>query len=103
VEAVIAALHKAAHNAASYMTEDLRNKALSAGWHPDVTENLHVTFNGKTFSSHVHPDFHERAFTHEFGKEGVPPTNVLRKFSQSHGDGERSFLLNFHKHVGGLK
>jgi hypothetical protein len=28
---------------------------------------------------------------------------VLRKFSQSHGDGERSFLLNFHKHVGGLK
>lgn len=103
MEAVLEALAAAAHDAASYMTSDLRNKALSAGWHPDVANNLHVTFDGKKFTSHVHPDFQQRAFVHEFGTEGVSPTGVMRKFAQNHSDGERAFVLNLGHHMKGLK
>jgi hypothetical protein len=103
VEAVIEALEKAAHNAASYMTTDLRHRALEAGWHPEVAGNLNVTFDGKSFTAHVHPDYKERAFEHEFGSETQRGTAVLRKFANQHADGERSFMLNFHNHMRGLK
>jgi len=85
------------------MTVDLRHRAMEAGWHPEVVDNLHVKFDGKQFTSHVHPDYAERAFEHEFGTEEKRGTAVLRKFSSNHHDGERSFVLNFHKHIGGLK
>jgi len=103
VEALITALEKAAHNAASYMTVDLRNRAIEAGWHSDVANNLNVTFDGKNFNSHVHPDYAERAFEHEFGTETKRGTAVMRKFASNHADGERAFSLNFHNHMRGLK
>lgn len=85
------------------MTVDLRHRALEAGWHPEVASNLHVTFDGKNFNSHVHPDYADRAFEHEFGTENKRGTAVLRKFASQHHDGERAFLLNLHSHMKGLK
>ncbi len=85
------------------MTEDLRNRAMEAGWHPEVVRNLSVTFDGKKFTSEVHPDYLERAFEYEYGTEDIRATAVMRKFVSQHHDGEQSFVVNFHQNIEGHK
>lgn len=85
------------------MTQDLRSRAIQAGWDPEVASSLDVTFNGKQFTSNVHPDFIEQAFEYEVGSEDTRATAVLRKFVAEHAEGERAFADNFSDQIRGLK
>ena len=100
MEEVFSAIENAAHDAARYMTVDLRNRAHAAGWDSEVAENLHVRYAGGNFSAHVSPGYEERAHVHEYGTEHSRPTGVLRKFANEHSDGERAFVHNLNKHLG---
>jgi len=102
VEEVISAIENAAHDAANYMTVDLRNRAHAAGWDHEVANNLHVLYADGKFSTHVPPKYSDRAHLHEYGSEGVRPTAVLRKFANEHSDGERAFAMNIHHHLKGV-
>jgi len=85
------------------MTADLRSHALEAGWHPDVVAHMHVEHNNGEFSVKVHPDYHSRAFTHEYGDETARPTAVIRKYSNNNGHTSQVFKAYFSKNFGGNK
>ena len=85
------------------MTQDLRSRAIQAGWDLDVANSLDVTFNGRQFTSNVHPDFIEQAFEYEVGSEDTRATAVLRKFVADPADGAKTFSDNFSDQIRGLK
>ena len=92
---------KAAHTAASQMTADIRASALAKGWHPDVVDNMHVKYHEGTFKVDIHPDYKERAFTHEFGNESTRPTAVLRNHEGQTHKAEKAFSTSLKVHLGG--
>jgi hypothetical protein len=79
------AIQKSTGDVASSLTTKLRESALEHGWDRDVVANLHVVHNNGSFDVHVHPDYKDRAFVHEYGNESVRPTAVIRKFSNQKG------------------
>ena len=97
----IDAAHTAAHSASSFMTADLRGHAYHAGWHPDVINNTHVTYDGKGFSTVVHPDHHDAALFHEYGNERTRPTAVVRNFGNDTSQAERAMLTSLVRQIGG--
>ncbi len=84
------------------MTADLRGHAYHNGWHPDVINNTHVTYDGKSFSTVVHPDHHEAALNHEYGTETSRPTAVIRKYGNDTSQAERAMLTSLARQIGGL-
>lgn len=102
MENIIAAIEQAAHDSAVHLTADLRERALAAGWHPEVATNLHVSYDGESFKAHVHPDYADAAHVHEYGDENKRPTAVLRKFAKETHNSGRVMAHNLSRHVGGL-
>ena len=92
---------KAFHDTAKDMTADLRKDALSHGWHKDVVNNMHVEYSDEAgFTVKVHPDFHDRAFLHEFGSPGNQPTAVIRKYSNRDNVSNDVIIKHLEKHAG---
>jgi len=98
----INAAHKAAHSTAEFMTGELRRSALEHGWHPDVVANMHVNYDGEEFKVHVHPEYRDRAFVHEFGDENNRPTAVIRKYDNDGFNYSQVFHMHLSKHLGGI-
>lgn len=95
------AVEHAAHAAASQMTSDIRQSALEHNWHPDVVRNMHIKYDNGSFGVHVHPDYEDRAFMHEFGTETSRPTAVIRKYEGQHSNSSSTFVKSFMEHLGG--
>lgn len=95
------AIQRAGHEAAAYMTADLRYRALEHGWDPEVVSNLHVQHSEGKFSTHVPAEHADKAFSHEYGTETTPPSAVIRKYSKSSA-GDEAFFHSINKHLGGL-
>lgn len=94
------ASQRAAADTAKFMTHQIRSQATAAGWDADVVKNVHVEYDGKSYSTKVHPDYAERAFVHEYGNGDSKPTAVLRKFSSDTQTTERAFLQMLSHHYG---
>lgn len=93
------AFDKAFHDTANDMTEELRNNALSSGWHKDVVNNMSVKYSENDgFVVDIHPDYSERAFIHEFGSPGNTPTAVIRKFKNKDSKSESKFFTHLDRH-----
>jgi 2,4-dienoyl-CoA reductase-like NADH-dependent reductase (Old Yellow Enzyme family) len=101
VKRLTEAVHVAAHAAATQMTSDIRHSALSHNWHPDVVRNTHVKYEDGKFGVHVHPDYEDRAFVHEFGNQSNQPTAVLRKYEHQSQNATKMFADSFMEHLGG--
>jgi hypothetical protein len=80
------------------MTADLRQRALSSGWHPDVVENMHVQFGDEGFKVNIHEDHAEKAWIHEYGNETSRPTALLRKYANDDSDAKNMFMSNVIHH-----
>lgn len=91
---------KAAYDTAAFMTADLRERALSSGWHPDVVNNMHVEFGDEGFKVNIHEDHQEKAWIHEYGSESSRPTALLRKYANDHSDAKSMFMNNVAYHGG---
>jgi len=74
-------IHNLKHQTAQELTSELRNRALSSGWDKDVVNNIRVEYKDQKMGVHVHPDYAEQAFKHEFGTENSRPTAVIRKLN----------------------
>ena len=95
------AVHVAAHAAARQMTSDIRQSALDHNWHPDVVRNMQVKYTDGSFNVHIHPDYEERAFVHEYGSETSRPTAVIRKYETQSHNAVSTFATSFMEHLGG--
>lgn len=98
----IDAAHNAAHSTAAFMTADLRSHAYHAKWDGNVINNMHVMYDGKSFSTQVHPDHHAGALFHEYGDETTRPTAVIRNFGNDTRQAERAMITHIARSVGGL-
>ena len=92
------AAHAAAGDTARFMTGQLRHHALNHGWDADVVANTHVVFEDNKFSTHIHPDYVDRAFVHEFGNESNRPTAVIRKFLNNDATSKQAFMISMNNH-----
>jgi hypothetical protein len=93
------AFDKAFHDTAKDMTEELRQNALDGGWHADVVNNMSVKYSENDgFVVDIHPDYSDRAFMHEFGSPGKPPTAVIRKYRNKDTKSESSFFNYLERH-----
>ncbi|CAB4123834.1 hypothetical protein UFOVP45_36 [uncultured Caudovirales phage] len=95
------AIVKAAHDAASQMTADLRHSATEHGWHPDVVNNMRVNYHSGEFKVDIHPDVKDRAFVHEFGDESTRPSAVIRKYDSQTKNAEATLLRSLGSYMGG--
>jgi hypothetical protein len=93
---------KAADDTAASMTMELRGNALKAGWHKEVVDNLQVKHSDGSFSVHVHPDFKDRAFVHEYGDEKSKGTAVIRRYNKPES-GDKAFMKALKVHADGKK
>lgn len=91
---LLAASQRAQQDTARYMTRQLRNSALNAGWDADVVQNLHVVNEDGKFQTKVHPDYADRAFVHEFGNETTRPTAAIRKFGNDGDAYDKAFMVS---------
>jgi len=91
---------KAAHDTAAFMTADLRQRALSSGWHSDVVNNMHVEFGDDGFQVRIPDEHAERAWIHEYGSEKSRPTAVIRKFANDDASSKGMFMKNVSYHAG---
>lgn len=84
------------------MTKEIRGNALMHGWDSDVVDNMHVEYSEESgFKVKVHPDYHDRAFMHEYGRPGVSPTAVIRKFSNREAtESDKAFIHHLNKRAG---
>lgn len=94
------AVHNAATDTAAFMTSELRRSANEHGWHPDVVSNMHVQYDNEEFKVHVHPDYQDRAFVHEHGTAGQPPTSVIHKYSHNSENAKQIFHMYLSKYLG---
>ena len=78
----IAAIHKAAEQTATVMTNQVRQHASSNGWTPEAAQSLNVKYVDGKFVAHSN---HPEAFTHEYGSQTQSPKASVRRFSH-HSD-----------------
>lgn len=101
-DSVLNAIKDAAHEAASYMTLDLRDRQTSDGWAAPVVDATNVTFDGAKFSAEVAPSQGDAGFIHEYGNGAVQPTATLRKYSSDAPAGEAALIQALSSKIGGL-
>lgn len=89
---------RAAHDTAAFMTADLRQRALSSGWQPDVVNGMNVQFGDNGFQVDIHEDHQEQAWIHEYGSERDRPTAVIRKYANVDSDAKNMFMHNLAAH-----
>jgi len=97
------ALKKFSDDAAGNLTDKLRQSALAHGWDKDVVAHLTVEHSNNSFNVHVHPDYQDRAFVHEYGSETQRPTAVIRKFSNRKAEIQAAIAGNLDQHYRGTK
>lgn len=74
-------IHNLKHQTAQELTSELRERALASGWDKDVVDNIRVEYKDQKMGVHVHPDYADRAFKHEFGSVNSQPTAAIRKLN----------------------
>ena len=100
---LVDAAQRATQDTARFMTMQLRHSALNNGWDSDVVDNIYVVHKDGKFSTHVHPDYSDRAFVHEFGDENRRPTAVMRKYANDPEISKQAFATSMSKHWGKTK
>jgi len=95
------AYDNALRDTAGNMTAELRKDAIDHGWHQDVVNNMRVEYSDEAgFKVKIHPDYHDRAFKHEYGQPGTQPTAVIRKFRNRDTESDKDFIKHLDKHSG---
>jgi hypothetical protein len=96
------ALQKSTGDTAISLTNKLRQSALEHGWDKTVVSNMHVLHDNGSFNVHVHPEYKDKAFVHEYGNESTRPTAVIRKFSNQKGVIHAELLNHIAKNYRGV-
>ena len=94
---------KAADDTAKFMTADLRSKALSSGWDPEVVQGMSVEYGDSGHVVRFTPEVQDRAFVHEYGDEKTPPTAVIRKYRNNSPEADKFYMRSLRRHVEGPK
>lgn len=99
---IIDAIHRAAGEATSAATHELRTSAARDGWSKDAAKAVKVDYADGQFVAKLTGKHRDTAFVHEFGDQNTPPKATIRKASRNTPVAESALLSSLETHLKGM-